>query len=118
MIKFELVGYGYGTQRCEKPAKSIAGAQVLSVCDKNSAARRRIHREAALQQFANCRFTGLGMWTARYGVLTKLGITQTSSIHSEWVEILVGPGYIAPDSNEVSTQIFEHNIATLLVCNP
>jgi hypothetical protein len=46
--------------------------------------------EVALQQFANYRFTGLGLWAARYRVLAKLGFTQTSSIHSDWVEILVG----------------------------
>ena len=49
--------------------------------------------EVALQQFANYPFTGLGMWAAaRYGVLAKLGFTQTSSIHSDWEEIIVGTG--------------------------
>lgn len=32
MIESRVIGYGLGSQRCEKPA-SIAGAEVLSVCD-------------------------------------------------------------------------------------
>ena len=49
--------------------------------------------EAALRQFANYPFTGLGMWAAaRFGVLAKIGYTQTATIHSDWVEIIVGTG--------------------------
>jgi hypothetical protein len=49
--------------------------------------------EAALHQVANYPFTGLGMWAAaRFGVLAKLGYTMTSSVHSDWVEIVVGTG--------------------------
>jgi predicted homoserine dehydrogenase-like protein len=91
MIKFGVIGYGYWGPNVVRNLQSIAGAEVLSVCDKSSAARRRIHPEAALRQFANYPFTGLGMWTAaRFGVLAKIGYTQTATIHSDWVEIIVG----------------------------
>jgi hypothetical protein len=60
------------------------------VCDKSSAARCRIHREAALRQFANYPFTGPGMWAAaRFGVLARIGFAQTAAIHSDCVEIIV-----------------------------
>lgn len=49
--------------------------------------------EVAMRQFLNYPFTGLGMWAAaRFGVLAKLGFTQTATIHSDWVEITVGIG--------------------------
>ncbi|HZQ69645.1 MAG TPA: O-antigen ligase family protein [Terriglobales bacterium] len=49
--------------------------------------------EVALEKFAMYPFTGLGMWAAaRFGVLAKLGFTQTATIHSDWVEIIVGTG--------------------------
>jgi hypothetical protein len=47
--------------------------------------------EVALRQVAMYPFTGLGMWAAaRFGVLAKLGFTQTATIHSDWIEIIVG----------------------------
>ncbi len=49
--------------------------------------------EVALEKFAMYPFTGLGMWAAaRFGVLAKIGYTQTATIHSDWVEIIVGTG--------------------------
>jgi O-Antigen ligase len=49
--------------------------------------------QVALEKFANYPFTGLGMWAAaRFGVLAKIGYTQTATIHSDWVEIIVGTG--------------------------
>lgn len=49
--------------------------------------------EVAMGKFANYPFTGLGMWAAaRFGVLAKLGFSQTATIHSDWVEIIVGTG--------------------------
>jgi len=49
--------------------------------------------EVALEKFAMYPFTGLGMWAAaRFGVLAKIGFTQTATIHSDWVEIIVGTG--------------------------
>ena len=49
--------------------------------------------EVALQKFSLYPFTGLGMWAAaRFGVLAKIGFTQTATIHSDWVEIIVGTG--------------------------
>src|SRR5215467_11791452 len=44
MIKFGVIGYGYWGPNVVRNLQSIAGAEVLSVCDKSSAARRRIHR--------------------------------------------------------------------------
>ena len=44
MIKFGVIGYGYWGPNIVRNLQSIAGAEVLSVCDKSSAARRRIHR--------------------------------------------------------------------------
>jgi len=49
--------------------------------------------EVALEKFAMYPLTGLGMWAAaRFGVLAKIGYTQTATIHSDWVEIIVGTG--------------------------
>jgi hypothetical protein len=49
--------------------------------------------EVALGKFAMYPLTGLGMWAAaRFGVLAKLGYSQTATIHSDWVEIIVGTG--------------------------
>jgi O-antigen ligase len=49
--------------------------------------------EVALEKFSNYPLTGLGMWAAaRFGVLAKIGFTQTATIHSDWVEIIVGMG--------------------------
>lgn len=49
--------------------------------------------QAALEKFELYPLTGLGMWAAaRYGVLAKIGLTQTATIHSDWVEITVGMG--------------------------
>lgn len=47
--------------------------------------------QAALEKFTNYSLTGMGMWAgARYGVLAKIGRGQTATIHSDWVEIIVG----------------------------
>jgi hypothetical protein len=47
----------------------------------------------ALEKFSLYPFTGLGMWAAaRFGVLAQIGFTQTATIHSDWVEIIVGTG--------------------------
>jgi hypothetical protein len=49
--------------------------------------------QAALEKFTDYPLTGLGMWAAaRFGVLAKIGFTQTATIHSDWVEIIVGMG--------------------------
>lgn len=49
--------------------------------------------EAALRQYAIYPLTGMGMWAAaRFGVLAKIGFTNTATIHSDWVEIIVGTG--------------------------
>jgi hypothetical protein len=37
--------------------------------------------------------TGLGAWAAgRFGVLAKLGHKMTATMHSDWVEVIVGTG--------------------------
>jgi hypothetical protein len=49
--------------------------------------------QAALGKFSNYSLTGMGMWAAaRFGVLAQIGRTQTATIHSDWVEIIVGTG--------------------------
>lgn len=49
--------------------------------------------QVALEKFSNYPFTGLGMWAAaRFGVLAKIGFSSTATIHSDWVEIIVGMG--------------------------
>jgi hypothetical protein len=49
--------------------------------------------QVAMEKLGDYPLTGLGMWAAaRFGVLAKLGFTQTATIHSDWVEILVGTG--------------------------
>jgi len=44
MVKFGVIGYGYWGPNVVRNLQSIAGAEVLSVCDKSSAARRKVHR--------------------------------------------------------------------------
>jgi len=49
--------------------------------------------QAALEKFTNYSLTGMGMWAAaRFGVLAQIGRPQTATIHSDWVEIIVGTG--------------------------
>lgn len=49
--------------------------------------------QAALEKFTNYSLTGMGMWAAaRFGVLAQIGRGQTATIHSDWVEIVVGTG--------------------------
>jgi hypothetical protein len=49
--------------------------------------------QAALEKFGNYSLTGMGMWAAaRFGVLAQIGRAQTATIHSDWVEIVVGTG--------------------------
>jgi O-Antigen ligase len=47
----------------------------------------------AWEKFTDNPLTGLGAWAAgRFGVLAKLGHKMTASMHSDWVEIIVGTG--------------------------
>ena len=47
----------------------------------------------AWEKFTDHPLTGLGAWAAgRFGVLAKLGHKLTASMHSDWVEIIVGTG--------------------------
>lgn len=48
----------------------------------------------AWQQFLQQPFTGLGAYAAgRFAVLAKLGSTETSSLHSDYIEMIVGTGF-------------------------
>ena len=48
----------------------------------------------AWEKFTDHPLTGLGAWAAgRFGVLAKLGYKMTASMHSDWVEIIVGTGF-------------------------
>lgn len=44
MVKFGLIGYGYWGPNVLRNLQSISGAEVLSVCDKSSASRKRAHK--------------------------------------------------------------------------
>jgi len=43
-VKFGVVGYGYWGPNVVRNLQSLAGAEITSVCDKSSAARRRVHK--------------------------------------------------------------------------
>jgi predicted dehydrogenase len=43
-VKFGVIGYGYWGPNVVRNLQSLAGAEVVSLCDKNSAARRRAHK--------------------------------------------------------------------------
>jgi predicted dehydrogenase len=43
-VKFGVIGYGYWGPNVVRNLQSIAGAEVVSVCDKSYAARRRAHK--------------------------------------------------------------------------
>lgn len=43
-IKFGVIGYGYWGPNVVRNLQSIAGTEVLSVCDKSSASRKKVHR--------------------------------------------------------------------------
>lgn len=48
----------------------------------------------AFAKFEDYPLTGLGMWAAgRFGVLAKLGMKMTATMHSDWLEILVGMSF-------------------------
>jgi len=43
-VKFGVVGYGYWGPNVVRNLQSLAGAEITAVCDKSSAARRRVHK--------------------------------------------------------------------------
>jgi predicted dehydrogenase len=43
-VKFGVVGYGYWGPNVVRNLQSIAGAEVVLVCDQSSASRRRVHK--------------------------------------------------------------------------
>jgi predicted dehydrogenase len=44
MVKFGVIGYGYWGPNVVRNLQTLEGAQVVAVCDKSSAARRRVHK--------------------------------------------------------------------------
>ena len=44
MVKFGVIGYGYWGPNVVRNLQTLEGAQVVAVCDKSTAARRRVHR--------------------------------------------------------------------------
>lgn len=44
MVNFGVIGYGYWGPNVVRNLQSISGAEVVSVCDKSSASRRRAHK--------------------------------------------------------------------------
>ena len=47
-----------------------------------------------IKQLAGRYFTGYGAYCARFAVLAALGVAEGSSIHSTWVEVLLGVGVV------------------------
>jgi predicted dehydrogenase len=45
-VKFGVIGYGYWGPNVVRNLQSITGAEVVAVCDKSSASRRRVHRNS------------------------------------------------------------------------
>ena len=43
-VKFGVVGYGYWGPNVVRNLQSLAGAEITAVCDKSSAARKRVHK--------------------------------------------------------------------------
>ncbi len=43
-VKFGVIGYGYWGPNVVRNLQSLAGAEIAAVCDKSSAARRRVHK--------------------------------------------------------------------------
>lgn len=48
----------------------------------------------ALKEYARAPLTGYGAYAAgRFGVLAKAGYNATATVHSDWIEIVVGTGF-------------------------
>ena len=44
MVKFGVIGYGYWGPNVVRNLQNIAGAEIVTVCDKSSASRKRAHK--------------------------------------------------------------------------
>src|SRR5262249_48902115 len=44
MVKLGVIGYGYWGPNIVRNLQSLSGAEVVSVCDKSSASRKRVHK--------------------------------------------------------------------------
>jgi len=78
---------GLGTLTWEYLQRGQSTAQMTSLSSRLS------WWSVAWEKFTDNPLTGLGAWAAgRFGVLAKLGHKMTASMHSDWVEIIVGTG--------------------------
>jgi hypothetical protein len=78
---------GLGTVMLEYMKRGQSSAQLFSLSSRLS------WWAVAWEKFTDHPLTGLGAWAAgRFGVLAKLGHKMTASMHSDWLEIIVGTG--------------------------
>ncbi len=78
---------GMGTVAWEYLKRGQSTSQLTSLSSRLS------WWSVAWEKFCDNALTGLGAWAAgRFGVLARLGHKMTASMHSDWVEIIVGTG--------------------------
>jgi O-antigen ligase len=78
---------GFGELTLEYMKRGQSSAQLFSLSSRLS------WWAVAWEKFTDHPLTGLGAWAAgRFGVLAKLGHKMTASMHSDWLEIIVGTG--------------------------
>jgi hypothetical protein len=82
-----FLGSGLGSLTLEYMKRGQSTAQLFSLSSRLS------WWAVAWEKFTDHPLTGLGAWAAgRFGVLAKLGHKMTASMHSDWLEIIVGTG--------------------------
>ena len=82
-----FVGSGLGELAIKYMERGENAAQLTSLSSRLS------WWAVAWEKFTDHPLTGLGAWAAgRFGVLAKLGHKMTASMHSDWLEIIVGTG--------------------------
>jgi len=88
-----LIAFGWGGQILQEATPILQrGATVETV---EGLSGRLNYWSAALPVWRESPLFGRGLLTAsRFEVLAKLGVTSTSTIHSTWVEALVGTGLV------------------------
>jgi len=84
---FVFLASGLGTLTAEYMKRGESTAQLTSLSSRLS------WWAVAWEKYTDHPLTGLGAWAAgRFGVLAKLGHKVTATMHSDWVEIIVGTG--------------------------
>jgi uncharacterized membrane protein len=84
---FVFLVSGLGTLTIDYLKRGQSTAQLTSLSSRLS------WWAVAWEKFTDHPLTGLGAWAAgRFGVLAKLGHKATATMHSDWVEIMVGTG--------------------------